>query len=78
VIEVYNTFTYGEGEKDDDPELLMRKFETYCNPNQNITYEQHIFNTHVQGSNETIGAYVPELRLQAKNCEFGILCNKLI
>ena len=76
-IEVFNTFTFEEGEKDDDPEVLMRKFEDYCNPKRNITYERHLFNTRGQGANETIDAYVTELRLQAKNCEFGALCNEL-
>ena len=57
---------------------IIIKFEAYCNPKRNITYERHIFNTRVQGSNETIDAYVTELRLQAKNCEFGVLSNELI
>jgi hypothetical protein len=77
-IEVFNTFTFEEGEKDDDPEVLMRKFEDYCNPKRNITYERHLFNTRGQGANETIDAYVTELTLQATNCEFGALCNELI
>ena len=76
-IGFFNTFTFEEGEKDDDPEVLMRKFEDYCNPKRNITYERHLFNTRGQGANETIDAYVTELRLQA-NCEFGALCNELI
>jgi hypothetical protein len=59
-----NTFTHSKEEKDDDPELLMRKFEAYCNPKRKITYERHIFNTHMQGLNENIDAYVTELRLQ--------------
>ena len=77
-IEVYNTFTYGEEEERDDPAVLMKKFEAYCNPKRNITYERHLFNTRMQSANETIDAYVTELRLQAKNCEFGALCNELI
>jgi hypothetical protein len=44
-IEVFNTFTFEEGGKDDDPEVLMRKCEDYCNPKRNITYKRHLFNT---------------------------------
>ena len=77
-IEVYNTFTYDEKEEQDDPAVLIEKFEAYCNPKRNITYERHLFNTRMQSVNETIDAYVTELRLQAKNCEFGALCNELI
>ena len=32
----------------------------------------------MQNVSETIDAYVTELRLQAKNCEFGALCEELI
>ena len=32
----------------------------------------------MQSVNETIDAHVTELRLQAKNCEFGALCNEPI
>ena len=37
-IEVHNTFTYGEEKEQDDPAVLMEKFEAYCNPKRNITY----------------------------------------
>ena len=36
-IEVYNTFTYGEKEEQDDPAVLIEKFEKYCSPKRNIT-----------------------------------------
>ena len=75
-IEVYNTFTYGEEEEQDDPAVLIEKFEAYCNPKRNITYKRHLFNTRMHVY-ETIDAYVTEHRVQAKNCEFGALCNEL-
>ena len=56
----------------------MNKFEAYCNPKRNITYERHLFNTRFQNVGETIDAYVTELKIQAKNCEFGALCDELI
>ena len=77
-IEVYNTFTYDEKEEQDNPAVFIEKFEAYCSPKRNITYERHLFNTHMQSVNETIDAHVTELRLQAKKCEFGALCNELI
>ena len=59
-IEVYNTFTFTDREEEDDPEVLMRKFEEYCNPKRNITYERYLFNTRMQGLNETID-YKPRI-----------------
>ena len=47
-VEVYNTLTYSEEEEQDDPAVLMEKFEAYCNPKRNITYERHLFNTRMQ------------------------------
>ncbi len=41
MIEVFNTFMFEQGEKDDDPEVLMNKFEDYCN----IAYKRHLFDT---------------------------------
>ena len=79
-IEVYNTFCFDEKEVD-DVKVLTNKFEAYCNPKWNITYERHLFNTRVQNVGETIDAYVTELKTeakQAKNCEFGALCDELI
>ena len=83
-IDVYNTFTYKGSEGDTpaedpkDPDVVIQKFEAYCNPKKNITYERHVFNTRVQAVNETIDAYVTELRLQTRHCQFGTLCEELI
>ena len=77
-IEVFNTFTFGDDEEADDPEQVIRKFEEYCIPKRNITYERHVFNTRMQATGETIDNYVTELKLQAKHCEFGSLTNELI
>ena len=47
-IEVFNTFTFAEDNDKDDPEAILAKFQNYCEPKKNITYERHIFNTRVQ------------------------------
>ena len=56
----------------------MKKFEEYCSPRKNITYERHIFNSRNQGDNESIDLYVTNLRLKARTCEFGPLTDELI
>ena len=40
--------------------------------------ERYKFNTRVQRSDETADQYVTELKLLAKNCEFGVLESELI
>ena len=41
---------------------LITKFEGYCAPKKNITFERHVFNTRSQGSDETIDSYVTALK----------------
>lgn len=62
-IEMYNTFTYNEGESKEDIEVVVTKFEEQCNLKRNVTYERHVFNKRSQVSTETIDAFVTELRL---------------
>ena len=59
-------------------EAVMKKFEEYCSPRKNITYERYIFNSRNQGDNESIDLYVTNLRLKARTCEFGPLTDELI
>ena len=77
-IEVFNTFTFAEDEDKDDPEDILAKFQNYCEPKKNITYERHIFNTRVQQQTQSFDAYLTELRVQAKKCTYGSLQDELI
>lgn len=56
----------------------MVKFERYCNPRKNLTFEIHSFFTRNQQEGETIDAYVTELRNKASRCEFADLKDGLI
>ena len=76
-IEVFNTFTFTEEEKD-DPAVLLTKFQHHCEPKKNITYERHIFNTRMQQPTQSFDGFLTELRLQAKKCGYGTLNDELI
>ena len=75
-LEIYNTFSLSPAEEKLD--VLFRKFEEYCNPRRNITFERHKFFTCVQQPTENIDQYVTELRTRASTCEFSELCESLI
>ena len=62
----------------DDPAVLLTKFQYYCEPKKNITYERHIFNTSTQQLTQSFDAFLTELRLQAKKSAYGTLTNELI
>ena len=76
-VEIYNTFTFASGETD-KIEALISKFQAYCIPKKNITFERHVFNTRNQRSDENVESYVTDLRKLAKTCEFGELRDSLI
>jgi len=70
-LEVFNTHTfYNEGDQK-KLSVLVEKFEEYCTPRRNVTWERHVFNTRRQQPGETIDQYVTDLKKKAKSCEFG-------
>ena len=69
-LEIFNTFGLSEEDKV-KIDVVIKKFEEYCTPKKNVTYERHVFNTRAQGATEGIDAYATELRKLARNCEFG-------
>lgn len=75
-LKVFNTMEFGEGEL--DLNALKESFRKYCEPRKNVTYLRHIFFTRAQGQNETIDAYVTDLKNKAKDCGFGALTDELI
>ncbi len=75
--DIYNTMAFEKTEID-KIEVLFAKFDEYCEPRKNIIMERYKFNTRVQRKDETADQCVTELKLLAKNCEFGILESELI
>ena len=65
-------------EEVDKISILFNKFEEYCKPRKNVIMERYKFNTRVQRKDETADQYVTELKLIAKNCNFGALEDELI
>ena len=77
-LQVYNTFEFPDENDKMKLKVVMKKFEEYCIPKRNVTYERHKFFTCSQNSNETIDQYCTELRDKAQSCEFGNLTDSLI
>ncbi|MES9881309.1 MAG: hypothetical protein ABW185_10555 [Sedimenticola sp.] len=76
-LEVYNNFDFQDG---DELKLdkILKKFDDYCTPKKNTTYERHKFFTCNQNPRESIEQYVNDLRTKAKSCEFGDLSDSFI
>lgn len=58
--EIYNSFNYSNEDNIVYNELV-KKFEDYFVPKQNITVERHKFFTRIQGSSESLDDYITDL-----------------
>ena len=77
-VEIYNTFVWAAPDDSEKLQPILDQFQGYCNPRKNVTYERHIFFTRNQVVAENIDAYVTDLKLKAKSCEFGDLQDSLV
>ncbi len=77
-LEIYNTFDFAETEDKNDVKVIIKKFDDYLEPQKNVTFERHIFNSRVQAPGESIDQFVTDLKTKAKSCEYGQLCDSLI
>jgi transposase InsO family protein len=77
-LEVYNIFTWENGDDATNLTKVKKQFGDYCNPVKNITFERHVFNRRIQQTSESIDAFVTDLKVKASSCEFGTLEKSLI
>ena len=76
-IDVYNTFMFA-GAEDTTYASFLHKFDAYCNPKTNETYERYIFYMRNQQQGETVEQFVTDLKLKAKTCAFGDMSDSMI
>lgn len=74
---VYNAFTWPANEAR-TVELALQRFEIYCKPKRNITYERYIFMSRKQRSNETIDDYIVTLRNLIISCNYEQLTDSIL
>ncbi len=46
-LEIYNTFDFAETENKKDVKVIIKNFDDYLEPQKNVTFERHIFNSRV-------------------------------
>lgn len=67
--EVYKTFSWAEGERD-DPFKVLDKFASYIRPRKNKRIDRHRFKQRKQGTAESFDHFVKDLRLILMDCEY--------
>ena len=75
-LEIYNTFEWNEQEEKTVEQILL-KFEKFCKPKKNITYERYVLMTRKQ-KDENVDDFVKDLRIQANLCEYGSIKDQII
>lgn len=75
---LYNTFLWTNEAKANKTKYVLDKFKHNCTPKQNVIDERYIFNLSKQAENEDINNTVTKLKIQANNCNFGLIRDSLI
>ncbi len=76
--EIYDTFEFENAGDKLKLKPVLKKFEEYCNPRSNTTFERHKFFTYHQEEGQTFTSFVTELKKRSAACEFDTLKDSLI
>ena len=70
-LEVYNTFSFAEGEDRNNVETVMSKYYSYCKIRKNTVFERYQFWQRNQLEDEPVDHWITDLETKAAICEFG-------
>lgn len=57
---------------------VLEKFELFCTPKRNGTYERYVFNSRNQMETESVDEFITDLKLKCQSCNFGELAASLV
>lgn len=76
LLRIYDHFISENEQDKDDPAIVFRKIEEYCNPRRNEVAEFHKFWSVKYF--EPFDQFVTELRVRSKACNFGEMEDRMI
>lgn len=77
-LEIYNTFEFAEDEEREAYDTLVQKFEQYCIPRKNETFERYVFRTRQQTEGEPFEQFLRDVKTKAQSCNFGAVMDSMI
>ena len=78
LVDIFNTLSFEGPEDKTKYKYVVAKLSAYFELKQYITYERYIFFIRVQKVDESIDDYVTDLKIKARNCNFGDLKDEMI
>ena len=69
-VKIINTFTYLEGEDNNDWRVIAAKLDSFCSGQTNETYERYKFNNRTQGKDECFNDFLLSVKSLAASCNF--------
>lgn len=70
-IDIFNTFKLSPAERD-DYSVIVKKFEEYCTPKRNKTYERYIVRTQQQRDGKPFEQFLRDVQLKAQGCNLRL------
>ena len=77
-VEVFNTFVFAGRDHHEQFDRVVEKFDEHCSPKKNETFERYVFRSRMQLQTESFDAFVTDLKLKARTCNFGDLRDSMI
>ncbi|XP_072140294.1 uncharacterized protein [Dermacentor andersoni] len=77
-LEVYNNFTFSEGEDKQDYATVIAKLEEYYVEQQNTIHERYVFRSRLQNEAEPFEQFLRALNRQAQFCNFGTMMDEMV
>ena len=74
-VEVFNTFVSESKDDKEKFDVAVTKFDEHCSPKKNETY---VCRSRIQIPAESFDAFVSDLKLKARTCNFGVLRDSMI
>ena len=78
LVDIFNTLSFEDPEDKTKYKDVLAKLSVYFEPKQYITYERYRFFTRVQKVDESIDDYITDLKIKARNCNFGDLKDEMM
>lgn len=77
-VEVFNTFVFARAVDKEKFDKVVEKFDEHCSPKKNETFERYVLRSRTQLQTESFFAFVTDLKLKARTCNFGELKDSMI